>query len=176
MSDDAELTLTATGQVRSDAITETDSMYITQSTVREVTAEIALDADRLYNSDIATTHNQGSVVTERDVADVVADELDVEPVDRDDWELALSASLDDWQRVVIGAADRQRMTKTDTVTTAIEVLLSLHEHHAESDRPILAALNIDETYDVGRRDELLEELSSLGAQLAVANEEVTADV
>ncbi|KDS91176.1 hypothetical protein FK85_05475 [Halorubrum saccharovorum] len=176
MADDAELTLTATGQIRSDTTADTDSMHITESTVREVSAEIALDADRLCNSDIATTHKQGSMITRRDVANAVADELDVEPVETDDWELTLAGPLDDWQRVALGAADKKRMTESKSAATAIDVLLSLHEDHAETDRPILAAINIDETFDVGRRDELLGELESVGNVLQAKTEGVNADV
>lgn len=176
MSDEHELTLTATGEVRSDTTTETDSMHVTQSTVREVSAEIALDADRLYNSDIATTHRQGSVITARDVANAVGDELDVKPIVPDDWELTLSASLDDWQKVALQVAKKRRNSESNRVDTALDVLLSLHERHAETDRPLLAALNIDETYEHGRRDDLIGELDSVGHVLEAKSEEVTADV
>ena len=176
MSDDNELTLTATGKVRTQSVTEADNMTVTQAVVQEVTAELPIDGDRLYSSDVATTHKQGSVITPRDVADVVCDEIDADPVDADEWELTLSASLDDWQKVALEAADKRRPDRERKVTTAIEILLSLHEDFAESDRPILAALNIDETYDHGRRDELLGELDSIGHRLKSETEGVNADV
>ncbi|OYR68153.1 hypothetical protein [Halorubrum ezzemoulense] len=176
MSDDHELTLTATGTVRTESVTEADDMTVTQAVVQEVTAEIPIDGDRLYNSDVATTHRQGSVITRADVADVVCEEIDAEPVDVDEWELTLSASLDDWQKVTLDAADKRRMNTENKIATAIEILLSLHEDFGESDRPILAALNIDETYDHGRSDDLISELDSVGHVLqAKADEEVTAD-
>ena len=176
MSDEHKLTLTAIGTVRTESITEADDMTVTQAVVQEVTAEIPIDGDRLYNSDVATTHKQGTAITGRDVADVVCEEIDAEPVDVDEWEITLSASLDDWQKVALKAADKRRVNTENKVTTAIDVLLSLHDDFAESDRPILAALNIDETYDHGRRDELLGELDSVGNVLQAEAEGVNADV
>lgn len=176
MSDDHELTLTATGTVRRESVTEADGMSVTQAVVQEVTAEIPIDGDRLYSSDVATTHRQGAVITRADVADVVCEEIDAEPVDVDEWELTLSASLDDWQKVTLDAADKRRMNTENKIATAIEILLSLHDDFGESDRPILAALNIDETYDHGRRDELLGKLDSVGNVLQAETEGVSADV
>ena len=176
MSDDHELKLTATGTVRTESVTDADDMTVTQAVVQEVTAEIPIDGDRLYKSDVATTHRQGTTITSRDVADAVCEEIDAEPVDVDGWEITLSASLDDWQKVALEAADQKRNGTSRKVTTAIEILLSLHEKFAETDRPILAALNIDETYDHGRREDLVSELESVGHVLqATADEEVTAD-
>lgn len=171
---DHELTLTATGTVRTGSVTEADDMTVTQAVVQEVTAEIPIDGDRLYRSDVATTHKQGTVIARQDVADVVCEEIDAEPVDVDEWEVSLSASLDDWQKVVLEAADQKRNGTSRKVSTAIDVLLSLHEKFGESDRPILAALNIDETYDHGRRDELIGELDSAGNVLQAKTDGVSA--
>ncbi|MYL15657.1 hypothetical protein GLW36_03205 [Halorubrum terrestre] len=176
MSDDHELTLTATGEVRTASVTEADDMTVTQAVVQEVTAEIPIDGDRLCNSDVATTHRQGTAITGRDVADVVCETIDAEPVDVDEWEITLSASLDDWQKVALEAADQKRNGTSRKVTTAIEILISLHEKFTETDRPILAALNIDGTYDHGRRDDLISELDSVGNVLQAKTEEVSADV
>lgn len=161
MSDDHTLTLTAVGRARfeTDGDVASETMSVTRSRTEEISAELALDSDRLYNSDIATTHKHGATIVASDVADLVAEALDADPVEPREWELTVAASLDDWQKVVLMAAEERRTFDSDAPATAIDVLLTLHEQYAETDRPLCAALNIDETYDVGRRDEILEQLT-----------------
>lgn len=169
MSDDHSLTLTVRGTARFETTTEADGLgTITEADTREVTARLDVDGDRLYNSDLATTHRAGATISTNDVAEIVAGELDATPVDVDGWELTLSAALDDWQKVVLKAAEKRRQFESDQVDTAIEVLLSLHERHAETDRPIYAALNIDETFGAGRREELLGRLEDDAPEVEAA--------
>lgn len=175
---DHALTLTATGRVRIDTTTEDDGVTITQSETREVTAELELDADRLYNGDVATTRRAGATISASDVATVVSKRIDAMPLDPREWELTVSGPLDDWQVVALRAAQQRRQFENDQVDTALDVLLSLHERYAETDRPLLAALNIDETYEAGRRDELLAALAQGDADAEptpAADEEVAAD-
>ena len=168
-----ELTLTATGQARTVTATDTDEMAVRESVTREVTADIDLDADRLYNSDIATTHKSGVAIVDSDVAELVCETIESNPVDPQEWNVVVSASLDDWQKVALGAAKQRQRFESGRVDTAIHALLTLHERYAETDRPLYAALNIDETYDGGRREEILDHLTE--DQAATAEAEVTAD-
>ncbi|QHS17951.1 hypothetical protein GWK26_12770 [haloarchaeon 3A1-DGR] len=161
--DDHALTIVATGQARFDTVQDdADSMTIARSRTEEVTAEIELDADRLYDSDVATTHRAGATISASDVANVVCEELEATPVDPLEWDLTVRGSLDDWQKVCLKAAKQRRSFESSRTDTALDVLLSLHERHAETDRPIYAALNIDETYEAGRRDELFAEVAPDG--------------
>lgn len=72
MSNDHE----ATGPIRIDTTTTIDGMTITGSEMREITAEITLNADRLSKSDIATTHRSGVTIDTRGVASAVAERID----------------------------------------------------------------------------------------------------
>ncbi|KOX92144.1 hypothetical protein [Halorubrum tropicale] len=175
MSDDHTLTLTVRGTARFETATEADGLgTITATETREVTADLDVDGDRLHSSDLATTHRSGATISTSDVAEIVAGELDAAAVDVDGWEVTLSASLDDWQKTVLEAAEKRRQFESDQVDTALDVLLSLHERHAKTDRPIYAALNIDETYGAGRREELLGRLVDEGpdAEATAEAEEV----
>ena len=170
------LTLVARGRAQFSEEIEADEVDVSVSDTRELTGELEFDADRLYNGDVATTHRHGVVISTRDAADVVCDAAGAFPLDADEWDLTLRASLDDWQKVALKAAERRRTSDTAAVETAIDVLLSVHEL-APSDRPILAALNIDETYGAGRRDELLGVLvAGPDVDDLVGDGEVSADV
>jgi hypothetical protein len=162
MTDDTyELTIEATGEIETTTTEETEDMTVARTTTETVTAELPLDADRLYDSDVATTHSSGVTIPTSDVAEHVADELDATAVDPREWDVTVRGPLNDWQHVALGAArQRQGTFESNTLDTALDVLETCHERHAESDRPVLAALNIDESYEVGRREELLTRLTS----------------
>jgi len=169
MTDDHTLTLAVRGSARFETTTETESLgAVTQSDTRDVVVDVEIDADRLYHGDIADVHRAGVTLSVSDVADLVRDDLDAEPVATDGWELTVSASLDDWQKVLLEAAEERRQFESDQVDTAIDGLLSLHERHAQTDRPIYAALNVDETYGGGRREELLSRLVDEGPDAEAA--------
>jgi len=163
MTDDDtyELTIEATGDIETTTIEEADGLTATRTRTETVTAELPLDAERLYDSDIATTHTAGVTIPTADVAEYVARELDAVAVEPSEWDVVVSGPLNDWQHVALGAAKQRRgVHETNTIETALDVLETMHVRYAESDRPALAALNIDESYEVGRREELLTWLAS----------------
>ncbi|MFC5135514.1 MULTISPECIES: hypothetical protein [Haloferacaceae] len=170
-----ELRLTASGPMRVVTTTETEGMTIEQSELREVTADIDLDADRLYNSDIATTHSNGVVIPLSDVACVVCTELGGTLANRGEWDITVSGSLDDWQKVALLAAKEKKNGESSRAKLGINILLQLHDR-ADSDRPLYAALNVDETYDVGARDKILDQLVDGDDAAAATDTEVPADV
>lgn len=159
--DSYELTVEATGEIETTTTEETDGLTATRTTTETVTAELSLDADRLYGSDIATTHKAGVTIPASDVAEHVAAELDAAAVAPREWDVVVRGPLNDWQHVVLGAAEQRRGTyETNTVETALDVLETMHDRYADSDRPVLAALNIDESFEAGRREELLTRLTT----------------
>ncbi|QHS17182.1 hypothetical protein GWK26_08525 [haloarchaeon 3A1-DGR] len=171
---DHTLTLRATGRARFDTAVESDAMDVTRSRTEEILAELELDADRLYNGDVATTHKAGVTIPASDVADVVCDELGAKPVDPSEWDIAVVGTIDDWKEVVVGAAKKRVTPQSHRLETAIDALLSLHERFAERDLPIYAALHLDEMHSAGRRDELLERLGDDADAESTATTEVAA--
>ena len=156
---DHTLTLIGRGEAKFLSQTEADDVDVTITETHEIAGEIELDTDRLYNGDVATTHSHGVAISTQDTAKVICDAVGAVPVNASDWELTIEAPLDDWQHVALGVAKQRKSFESKQVECALDVLVSLHDL-AQSDRPILAALNIDETYDAGQRDELLEVLSA----------------
>jgi len=156
---DETLTLTASGRIETTTTHDSDAMTVQETTTRDVEAEIALDADALYGGAVATTHKHGVTIPASDVADHVAGELDARAVAPQEWDVTVAAPLDNWQTVALAAAGKRRATESTTIETALDVLETMHERYAESDRPLLAALNIDESYEAGRRAQLLERLA-----------------
>jgi hypothetical protein len=162
MSDYA-LTVYAAGTVEEKTRETDDGVDIVTSTERQVDAQIELDADRLYNSDIAQTYRAGATIHASDVAAFVGEQLDVTVIDPKEWTVTVAGPLNDWQWVALKAAEKKHTgrRKTKTIQLAIEILTSLHEEDADSDRPILAALNLDESYNGSEyRDHLLKKLGN----------------
>jgi len=168
-----ELKLTASGPARVVTTTETDCMAVEQSRLQDVTAELAVDAGRLYSSEIATTHSNGAVIKVRDVAPVVCSEIDATMANVSEWAITVTGSLSDWQHVALLAAKEKKRSESKRARLAIDILLSLHKRYAETDRPIYAALNIDETFAVGALDELLARLDDSQTSKADAGAEVS---
>lgn len=162
---DETLTLTASGRIETTTTHDSDAMTVQETTTRDVEAEIALDADALYSGAVATTHQHGVTIPASDVADHVAGELDARAVAPREWDVTVAAPLDNWQKVALAAARKRRGTyESNTIETALDVLETMHERYAETDRPLLAALNIDESYEAGRRAQLLERLADGGGE------------
>ena len=159
---DETLTLTASGRIETTTTHDSDAMTVQETTTRDVEAEIALDADALYGGAVATTHQHGVTIPASDVADHVAAELDARAVAPREWDVTVAAPLDNWQKVALAAAGKRRATESTTIETALDVLETMHERYAETDRPLLAALNIDESYEAGRRAQLLAQLTDEG--------------
>jgi hypothetical protein len=159
MSDDTHtLAVTVSGPATRVEQFENDGETFERRSSVTITATFEFDSDSFNGDSGIHLNGSGMTVQTSVLRDRAIDRWDgrYEIPDYSAWEVTIGSSLDDWQKTILKAEDG--LTDFDTAKQAVNTLLRAAEF-AETDRPLLAALNIDETYEVGRRGEILSEFS-----------------
>jgi len=145
------LTLRAHGDVEVGRQRDTDRLTAMVTERKSITVEFAVDAADL--DDIGAVHKHGAHIDGEAVAEVAADELaddDAEWHPADDWEVTLSGRVDEWTHVAVGAAKIRRGSLPPNARVLGTACAALDDwvEVADSDRPILAMLDIVSEHEV----------------------------
>lgn len=191
-SDDPTITITARGRVEVTIRPETGGGALSVDRTREeaVEADIRLGTREVLNSEMIGVRKHRLALDRRAIAEEVCDRVvagsdrptATEAIDPLDWEVTIAAALDDWQVMALNLGELQRDFRVKKYNSAKQYLLSAAEHSPAS-RPLLAGINLCETFDADTattRSDFIEALTAddeadPAADAAAAGEEVTAD-
>lgn len=171
-----ELTLVASGRIKTTETETVDAMEIERTRTETVTARLPLDGSRLYDSDIAATDREGPYIHTGPTAVYIAEQMDATAVDAQKWDLTVEGEPSTFETVATDAATELLLRPAEAQQLAFDILLALQETYSAGDQPAYAALNLDEQANLGRRQEALATLDESGEQTdGAAGEGVAAD-